>query len=72
MTDEILKTTLTNGLSILLKEIHTAPLISSWIWYHVGSKDETTGLTGISHWVEHMQFKGSPTHPSELWIRHIT
>ncbi|MFN2216410.1 MAG: insulinase family protein, partial [Anaerolineales bacterium] len=57
MTKDIIKTKLNNGLSILLKEIHTAPLISSWIWYRVGSKDETTGITGISHWVEHMQFK---------------
>ena len=72
MTDEILKTTLTNGLSILLKEIHTAPLISSWIWYRVGSKDETTGLTGISHWVEHMQFKGTPTHSSEIMDKAIS
>ena len=72
MTDAILKTTLTNGLSILLKEIHTAPLISSWIWYRVGSKDETTGLTGISHWVEHMQFKGTPTHPSDVMDKAIS
>ena len=72
MTDEVLKTTLKNGLSILLKEIHTAPLISSWIWYRVGSKDETTGLTGISHWVEHMQFKGTPTHSSEIMDKAIS
>jgi len=52
--------TLDNGLKVLLKEIHTAPLISQWVWYRVGSKDEPTGLTGVSHWVEHMQFKGTP------------
>jgi len=51
--------TLENGLKVMLKEIHTAPLISQWIWYRVGSKDEATGQTGVSHWVEHMQFKGT-------------
>lgn len=46
-----------------MKKIHTAPIISAWIWYRVGSKDELPGITGISHWVEHMQFKGTPTFP---------
>ena len=57
---------LTNGLTVLLKEIHTAPLISQWIFYRVGSRYETTGFTGISHWVEHMQFKGTPRFPPGL------
>ena len=56
---------LKNGLEIKLKEIHTAPLISSWTWYRVGSRDEIPGITGISHWVEHMQFKGTEKFPSE-------
>ncbi len=55
--------TLSNGLTVILKEMHTAPLISHWIWYRVGSRDEPTGRTGISHWVEHMQFKGTPQFP---------
>ncbi len=49
---------LENGLLVRLKEIHTAPLISSWVWYRVGSRNEIQGITGISHWVEHMQLKG--------------
>lgn len=57
--------TLANGLQIKLKEIHTAPLISSWIWYRVGSRDETPGRTGISHWVEHLQFKGTTRFPAD-------
>ena len=36
-----------------------------WCWYKVGSKDETTGLTGVSHWVEHMNFKGTTNIPRE-------
>lgn len=57
---------LENGLKVMLKEIHTAPLISQWVWYRVGSKDEPTGLTGASHWVEHMQFKGTPQFPASV------
>lgn len=51
---------------VLLKEIHSAPLISHWVWYRVGSRDETPGLTGLSHWVEHMQFKGTPQFPAGI------
>jgi zinc protease len=64
--------TLPNGLKILLKEIHTAPLISSWIWYRVGSRDEPSGRTGISHWVEHMQFKGTTRFPASRLDRDIS
>lgn len=56
---------LPNGLQIKLKEIHTAPIISHWVWYRVGSRDEIPGRTGISHWVEHLQFKGTPRFPGE-------
>ncbi|HSR19319.1 MAG TPA: pitrilysin family protein [Anaerolineales bacterium] len=57
---------LPNGLHVLLKEIHTTPLISVWVWYRVGSRDETPPFTGISHLVEHMQFKGTRRFPAEL------
>ena len=61
---KIVRTKLRNGLQVRLKEMHTAPLISFWVWYRVGSRNERTGLTGASHWVEHMQFKGTPGFPS--------
>jgi zinc protease len=54
-----------NGLTVLVEEVHTAPLASVWCWYKVGSKDEVTGLTGVSHWVEHMNFKGTTNIPKE-------
>ncbi len=69
---DILKTRLPNGILVLLKEIHTAPLISSWVWYRVGSRDEPTGRTGISHWVEHMQFKGTPEFPPAILDKSIS
>ena len=56
---------LDNGLRVLVQEVHTAPLASVWCWYRVGSKDELPGLTGISHWVEHMNFKGTTNIPRE-------
>lgn len=64
MNDSTIRVELSNGLIVLIKEIHTSPIISQWIWYRVGSRDEIPGITGISHWVEHMQFKGTPTFPS--------
>jgi zinc protease len=59
------RATLDNGLKILVQEIHTAPLVSVWCWYGVGSRDEAPGLTGVSHWVEHMNFKGTTNIPRE-------
>ena len=56
---------LDNGLRVLIQEMHTAPLATVWCWYRVGSKDETTGQTGVSHWVEHMNFKGTTNIPRD-------
>lgn len=64
--------TLSNGLTVHLKEIHTAPIISSWVWYKVGSRNEVPGKTGISHWVEHMQFKGTEKFPYGYLDREIS
>jgi zinc protease len=52
---------LDDGLKVLIKPMRTTPVVSVWIWYHVGSRCERPGITGISHWVEHMLFKGTPT-----------
>ena len=56
---------LDNGLRILVQEVHTAPLVSVWCWYRVGSGDEQPGHTGVSHWVEHMNFKGTTNIPRD-------
>jgi zinc protease len=58
-------TRLANGLTVIVQEVHTAPLASVWCWYKVGSKDERPGLTGVSHWVEHMNFKGTTNIPRD-------
>ena len=70
--DTLTRTILPNGLKVLLKEIHTAPIISSWVWYRVGSRDEVQGRTGVSHWVEHMQFKGTDQFPANVLDKSIS
>ena len=62
---EIVEHELLNGLKVLTKEVHTAPVISTYIWYKVGSRNERLGITGVSHWVEHMLFKGTPKFPKD-------
>ena len=56
---------LDNGLTVFVLEEHTAPIASVWCWYKVGSKDEDRGLTGVSHWVEHMNFRGTTNIPRD-------
>jgi zinc protease len=51
--------TLSNGLTVLLSEDHSTPIVHTQLWYHVGSKDERPGRTGFAHLFEHMMFKGS-------------
>lgn len=59
--------TLENGLKILIKEDHRAPVVVSQIWYGVGSANEPMGTTGMSHVLEHMMFKGTEKHnPGEF------
>ena len=62
---DVREAVLANGLRVLIQEVHTAPIASVWCWYRVGSKDETPGLTGVSHWVEHMNFKGTTNIPRD-------
>jgi zinc protease len=72
MPSELRQERLANGLLVNLKEIHSAPIISHWVWYRVGSRNEITGKTGISHWVEHMQFKGTEKFPAGVLDRAIS
>ncbi|ROQ46414.1 pitrilysin family protein [Pseudomonas putida] len=51
--------TLDNGLKVIVREDHRAPVVVSQVWYKVGSSYETPGQTGLSHALEHMMFKGS-------------
>src|SRR5437016_6451471 len=52
-------TTLPNGLTVVLSEDHSTPIVHLQLWYHVGSKNERAGRTGFAHLFEHLMFKGS-------------
>jgi zinc protease len=56
---DVLEAVLDNGLTVLIRESRGAPVVSCWAGYRVGGRNEGPGITGISHWVEHMTFKGS-------------
>ncbi len=59
--------TLKNGLKLLVKEDHRAPVVVTQIWYKVGASYEHNGITGVSHVLEHMMFKGTKKHgPGEF------
>ena len=63
----IRETRLPNGLTVLTKEVHTAPVAYFSVWYKVGSVNEQLGQTGMSHLLEHMMFKGTATRkPGEI------
>ncbi|HZQ09828.1 MAG TPA: pitrilysin family protein [Anaerolineae bacterium] len=59
MNSGVQETQLDNGLRVLTRELHNAPVATFWVWYRVGSRNEVLGITGAAHWVEHMMFKGT-------------
>jgi len=62
---------LSNGMKLLVKEDHRAPVVTTQIWYKVGSSYEPNGITGISHVLEHMMFKGTEKYPAGEFSRII-
>ncbi|MBP6788604.1 MAG: insulinase family protein [Candidatus Promineofilum sp.] len=72
MASVVTRTQLDNGLTVILKEMHHAPVITFMVWYRVGSRNEIPGRTGVSHWVEHMMFKGTPDFPGDELDRMIS
>ena len=59
---------LDNGLTLLVHEDHKAPIASVNIWYHVGSKNESPGITGFAHLFEHLMFNGSENYQGEWFL----
>ena len=68
---KVFEHTLANGLKVLVKEDHRSPVVVSQVWYKVGSSYEPGGITGISHMLEHMMFKGTDKHPAGEFSRII-
>ncbi|EIJ43272.1 putative Zn-dependent peptidase [Beggiatoa alba B18LD] len=60
---------LDNGLTIIVKPDHRSPIVTSQIWYKVGASYEPAGLTGVSHFLEHLLFKGTAKHPTGEFSR---
>jgi zinc protease len=64
-TDEAVQSyELSNGMKVLVIENHRAPVVVSQVWYKVGASYEHDGITGLSHVMEHMMFKGTTKHPA--------
>src|SRR5215831_18430113 len=59
ITRGVQKLVLSNGLTVLTKELHDKPVVATMVWYRVGSRNEELGQTGKSHFLEHMLFKGT-------------
>lgn len=68
---EIHEFKMANGLKVLVKEDHRAPVVVSQIWYKVGGSYEHSGITGVSHVLEHMMFKGTKKHAAGEFSRII-
>ncbi|AVH72873.1 M16 family metallopeptidase [Nostoc sp. 'Lobaria pulmonaria (5183) cyanobiont'] len=66
LTENVRKTVLENGLTVLTKEVHTAPVVTVQVWYKVGSRNEEPGVNGIAHQLEHMMFKGTLNRPIQF------
>jgi len=62
---------LDNGLKLIVREDHRAPTVVTQVWYKVGGSYESNGLTGISHALEHMMFRGTPRYPKDEFSRLI-
>jgi len=67
--DRVVATTLDNGLRVLLIEDARSPIVSFQVWYRVGSRNEHRGATGIAHFLEHLMFKGTPSHGPKEFAR---
>jgi len=70
--EQVVERTLDNGLKMLLLEDHKAPVTVVQVWYRVGSRNETPGVTGLSHMLEHMMFKGTKAHGPEEYSKIIS
>ncbi|WP_414569285.1 M16 family metallopeptidase [Nostoc sp. CCY 9925] len=66
LTQNVRKTVLENGLIVLTKEVHTAPVVTVQVWYKIGSRNEERGVNGIAHQLEHMMFKGTKNRPIQF------
>lgn len=65
------KKELSNGLTVIMVEDHTVPIVTYQTWFRVGSVDERIGMTGISHLFEHLMFKGTPKYGAKEFFKQL-
>ncbi len=70
--DDVSTFTLDNGLKGVVIPDHRAPVVTHMIWYRVGAADEQPGTSGIAHFLEHLMFKGTPSHPEGEFSRIVS
>ena len=68
---DVTEVMLDNGMKILIKQDHRAPVVVAQVWYRIGSSYEPDGITGVSHVLEHMMFKGTGKYPKGEFNRII-
>lgn len=71
LADGVSAMRLSNGMQVIVKEDHRAPVVVSQVWYRAGSMDEFNGTTGVAHVLEHMMFKGTGAVPAGEFTRLI-
>ncbi|WP_245895906.1 M16 family metallopeptidase [Deinococcus irradiatisoli] len=66
LTRDVKRTVLSNGLTVLTKEVHGAPIVTVQVFYKIGSRNEAPGVNGIAHQLEHLMFKGTTDRPVQF------
>jgi zinc protease len=71
MAPNAVEFTLDNGMHVVVIPDHRAPVVTHMVWYRVGAADETAGQSGIAHFLEHLMFKGTETHPGDEFRQRV-
>ncbi|TAK48344.1 MAG: insulinase family protein [Xanthobacteraceae bacterium] len=64
--------TLANGLQVVVLPDHRTPVATQMVWYRVGAADETPGVSGLAHFLEHLMFKGTAKHPAGAFSKTVS
>jgi zinc protease len=70
--DDTTRRVLDNGLTVIARSQREVPIGTFWVWYRVGGRNEVPGITGVSHWAEHMLFKGTERYGKGEIFRRVT
>jgi zinc protease len=69
---QVFEKTLANGLKVLILEEHKSPIATFQLWYRVGSRNERPGITGISHFLEHLMYKSTDRYDAKHFSSAVT